>query len=125
MLNGWTVQWRVSIAAPPRVANCTLTHLTMPLFPNLLLTRSHGFVVGHVVPEAQVGGPIALIKNGDIIAIDAIKNFINAPDITEEEWGKRRKEWEETEHPLKVNQGTLYKYVKTVSDAAQGCVTDA
>lgn len=83
---------------------------------------SHGFVIGHVVPEAQVGGPIALVRDGDIIHIDAIKNTLNV-QVTSEELERRRKEWKAP--PLKVSQGTLYKYIKTVSDASQGCVTDA
>jgi len=86
------------------------------------MNRSHGFVVGHVVPEAQVGGPIALVKNGDIISIDAVKNIINV-NVSEEELKKRREAWKAP--PLKVSQGTLYKYIKVVEDASHGCVTDA
>ncbi|KAG8828339.1 hypothetical protein FRC17_007535 [Serendipita sp. 399] len=83
---------------------------------------SHGFVVGHVVPEAQVGGPIGLVQDGDIISIDAVANTINV-NISEEEMEKRRKHWKAP--PLKVSQGTLYKYIKVVEDASRGCVTDA
>ncbi|KDQ11055.1 hypothetical protein BOTBODRAFT_35591 [Botryobasidium botryosum FD-172 SS1] len=83
---------------------------------------SHGFVVGHVVPEAQVGGPIALVQDGDVISIDAVKNTIDM-DVSEEELARRRKEWKAP--PLKVSQGTLFKYVKVVEDASHGCVTDA
>jgi len=83
---------------------------------------SHGFVVGHVVPEAQVGGPIALVKDGDVITIDAVKNSIDM-DVSKEELEQRRKSW--SAPPYKVTQGTLYKYIKTVTDAAHGCVTDA
>ncbi|KAF8508939.1 dihydroxy-acid/6-phosphogluconate dehydratase [Hysterangium stoloniferum] len=83
---------------------------------------SHGFVVGHVVPEAQVGGPIALVKDGDVIHIDAEANTINM-DVSLEELEKRRKEW--TPPSLKVSQGTLFKYTKLVGDASDGCVTDA
>lgn len=83
---------------------------------------SHGFVVGHVVPEAQVGGPIALVKDGDIISIDAVKNIIHV-DISEAELKKRKEAWKAP--PLKSNQGTLYKYIKMVEDASHGCVTDA
>ena len=82
---------------------------------------SHGFVVGHVSPEAQVGGGIALVKDGDEITIDAVKNTINV-NISDEELEKRRKEWKQPE--LKVKSGSLYKYAKTVSSAAKGCVTD-
>ncbi|KAG8930583.1 hypothetical protein FRC02_004004 [Tulasnella sp. 418] len=83
---------------------------------------SHGFVVGHVVPEAQVGGPIALVRDGDIIHIDAVKNTLDV-NVSDEELEKRRKEWKAP--PLKVSHGTLYKYVKVVEDASHGCVTDA
>lgn len=82
---------------------------------------SHGFVVGHVSPEAQVGGGIALVKDGDEITIDAVKNTINV-NISDEELENRRKEWKQPE--LKVKSGSLYKYAKTVSSAAKGCVTD-
>jgi len=84
--------------------------------------RSHGFCIGHVVPEAQVGGPIALVKDGDIISVDAVKNTIEV-DVSDEEMEARRKEW--VAPPLKVTQGTLYKYVKLVTDASHGCITDA
>ncbi|WP_028375766.1 dihydroxy-acid dehydratase [Leeuwenhoekiella sp. MAR_2009_132] len=82
---------------------------------------SHGFVVGHVSPEAQVGGNIALVENGDIIAIDAVKNTINI-EISDEELEKRRSKW--TAPKLKFERGVLYKYAKTVSSASEGCVTD-
>ena len=88
----------------------------------LIIYRSHGFVVGHVVPEAQVGGPIALLEDGDVISIDAVANTIEM-DVTPEVMEERRKKWKAP--PLKVNQGTLYKYVKVVEDASKGCVTDA
>ncbi|ASO07576.1 dihydroxy-acid dehydratase [Arenibacter algicola] len=82
---------------------------------------SHGFVVGHVAPEAQDGGNIALVQNGDVITIDAVNNTINI-DITDEELDKRRAKW--IAPPLKFQRGVLYKYAKTVSSASQGCVTD-
>ncbi|PHQ30451.1 dihydroxy-acid dehydratase [Leeuwenhoekiella nanhaiensis] len=82
---------------------------------------SHGFVVGHVSPEAQVGGNIALVENGDIIAIDAVKNTINI-EISDEELEKRRSKW--TAPKLRFERGALYKYAKTVSSASKGCVTD-
>lgn len=85
-------------------------------------SSSHGFVVGHVVPEAQVGGPIALVRDGDVISIDAVKNTIEV-NVSDEEMAARRKVW--TAPPLKVSQGTLFKYVKVVEDASHGCVTDA
>ena len=82
---------------------------------------THGFVVGHVSPEAQDGGTIALLKNGDIITIDAEKNEISV-NLSDEEISARRKEWKQPE--LKVKRGSLYKYARTVSSASQGCVTD-
>ncbi len=82
---------------------------------------SHGFVVGHVSPEAQSGGPIALVKNGDRISIDAVKNKITI-HISEEELEKRKSEW--TAPTLKVKSGALYKYAKLVSSASLGCITD-
>ncbi len=82
---------------------------------------SHGFVVGHVTPEAQTGGTIALVQNGDHIQIDAVKNEIQVL-VSDEELAKRREKW--TEPPLKAETGTLYKYAKTVSSASTGCVTD-
>ncbi|KAF8158126.1 dihydroxy-acid/6-phosphogluconate dehydratase [Crassisporium funariophilum] len=83
---------------------------------------SHGFCIGHVVPEAQVGGPIALVEDGDVISVDAIKNSIEL-HVSPEELDRRRKLW--VAPPLKVSQGTLYKYTKVVTDASHGCVTDA
>ena len=82
---------------------------------------THGFVVGHITPEAQVGGNIALIENGDIIIIDAIQNTIIL-DVKDEELAKRRNKWSEPK--LKVEFGSLYKYAKIVSSASMGCVTD-
>lgn len=82
---------------------------------------SHGFVVGHVSPEAQEGGGIALVKDGDTITIDAVKNTINM-EITDEELAARKAKWVQPE--LKVKTGSLYKYARTVSSASKGCVTD-
>jgi len=82
---------------------------------------THGFVVGHITPEAQEGGNIALIENGDTIIIDAIKNTIIL-DVEENELIKRKNKW--VEPKLKVGFGSLYKYAKTVSSASKGCVTD-
>ena len=82
---------------------------------------SHGFVVGHVAPEAQVGGNIALVENGDIIAIDAENNTINI-EISDEELARRKKNW--IAPKLKFDRGVLYKYARTVSSASKGCVTD-
>jgi dihydroxy-acid dehydratase len=82
---------------------------------------SHGFIVGHITPEAQVGGPIALVVNGDQITIDAVSNTIMV-DLSEEELAARRKTW--TAPPYKATRGTLYKYIKNVKSASLGCVTD-
>jgi dihydroxy-acid dehydratase len=82
---------------------------------------THGFVVGHVTPEAYDGGGIALIKNGDTITIDAVNNNINLK-ITDEEFNQRKAVWKNPE--AKVNKGVLYKYIKNVSSASKGCVTD-
>ncbi|NNK30384.1 MAG: dihydroxy-acid dehydratase [Flavobacteriaceae bacterium] len=82
---------------------------------------THGFVVGHVSPEAQEGGAIALVKDGDIITIDAEQNTISV-DLTDAELNQRRSQWKKP--PLKVSRGSLYKYAKMVSSASEGCVTD-
>eukprot|EP00850_Spirogloea_muscicola_P023862 SM000397S15168 [mRNA] locus=s397:5774:11625:- [translate_table: standard] len=82
---------------------------------------SHGFVVGHVTPEAQVGGPIALVRNGDIITIDVAEHAINMA-VPEAELAARRAGWKPP--PLKATRGTLYKYIKNVKSASEGCVTD-
>lgn len=82
---------------------------------------SHGFVVGHVTPEAQVGGMIGLLKDGDRIVIDAVSNIIEVV-LDDAEIAQRRAEWKTP--PLKVTSGSLYKYAKTVSSASEGCVTD-
>ena len=82
---------------------------------------THGFVVGHITPEAQEGGVIALVKDGDVISINAQTNTINL-EVSEEELAQRKKEWKAP--PLKVKRGVLYKYAKTVASASNGCVTD-
>ncbi|VAW96492.1 Dihydroxy-acid dehydratase [hydrothermal vent metagenome] len=82
---------------------------------------SHGFIIGHVVPEAQEGGPIALIENGDIITIDA-ENKILKVDLTKEQLEKRKAAWNMPAY--KASRGTLFKYIKVVKDASFGCVTD-
>jgi dihydroxy-acid dehydratase len=83
---------------------------------------SHGFVIGHVVPEAQVGGPIGLVRDGDTIAIDAETNTLELVGVSDAELEERRKSWKPM--PIKPTAGTLLKYVRSVSDASQGCVTD-
>lgn len=82
---------------------------------------SHGFIIGHVVPEAQEGGPIALVKNGDMITVDAEKNTLTV-DLTDSELERRRSEW--VMPAYKADRGTLHKYIKTVKSASEGCVTD-
>jgi len=82
---------------------------------------SHGFIIGHVTPEAQEGGPIGLIRNGDEITIDAEQNRLTV-DLEEAELEQRRGEWRMP--PYRATRGTLYKYIKNVKSAAEGCVTD-
>ena len=82
---------------------------------------SHGFLIGHIVPEAFEGGPIGLVRDGDKIVIDADKNAIDVL-VSEEELAERRRQWKRPE--LKYKRGTLYKYVQLVSDASKGCVLD-
>ncbi len=82
---------------------------------------THGFVVGHVAPEAQDGGTIGLLEDGDIVTIDAEKNSISV-DLSDDVIQARKAKWQQP--PLKVSKGSLYKYAKTVSSASQGCVTD-
>ena len=82
---------------------------------------THGFVVGHVTPEAQEGGPIGLVKDGDKITIDAVNNTL-VLHVSDEELAERKKNWKPIESPFK--QGVLRKYIKNVSPASQGCVTD-
>ncbi len=82
---------------------------------------SHGFIVGHVTPEAQQGGPIALIQDGDTIRIDAKKSVLDL-EVDPAELERRRAAF--TPPPLKATRGTLYKYIKNVKSASEGCVTD-
>jgi len=82
---------------------------------------THGFVVGHIVPEAQEGGPLALLKNGDQITIDAESNTLSVA-LSEDEIRARRAQW--VKPPYKFNKGVLYKYIKSVASASEGCVTD-
>ena len=82
---------------------------------------SHGFIVGHITPEAQEGGPLALVQNGDKITIDTETSQLNV-DLTDDELATRRAAW--SMPPYKVTRGTLYKYIKNVKSASDGCVTD-
>jgi dihydroxy-acid dehydratase len=82
---------------------------------------SHGFLVGHIAPEAQEGGPIALVKDGDRISIDAENNQLNV-SLSDAEFAARRKEWV---MPVpKATKGTLAKYIRLVKSASLGCITD-
>jgi len=82
---------------------------------------SHGFIIGHVVPEAQEGGPIGLIRDGDEITIDADRLELSV-NVSDEEFGQRKANWKMPAY--KANRGTLYKYIKNVKTASEGCVTD-
>ena len=82
---------------------------------------THGFVVGHISPEAQVGGVLAVVKEGDQITLDAEQNIMTL-DVPEEEIAERLEQW--TAPLYKAQKGVLYKYIKTVSSASEGCVTD-
>jgi dihydroxy-acid dehydratase len=82
---------------------------------------SHGFIVGHITPEAQDGGPIALVRAGDRITIDAERNTLTL-DVPDEELARRRAAW--TMPPYKAERGTLAKYIRLVRSASDGCVTD-
>jgi len=82
---------------------------------------SHGFIVGHISPEAQVGGPIALVENKDSITIDVVTNTIHV-DLSDQEMTARDNRWNAP--PYKAVRGTLYKYIKNVKSASDGCVTD-
>ncbi len=82
---------------------------------------SHGFIIGHVVPEAQEGGPLALIRNGDIVTIDAEKHELSVA-LSDAELAARKRAWQMPAY--KASRGTLYKYIRSVKNASEGCVTD-
>ncbi|MEJ2509665.1 MAG: dihydroxy-acid dehydratase [Gammaproteobacteria bacterium] len=82
---------------------------------------SHGFIIGHIVPEAQEGGPLALVQDGDTVTIDAARRAIEV-DVDEQEMARRREAWQMP--PYKATRGTLSKYIKNVKNASEGCVTD-
>ena len=82
---------------------------------------SHGFIIGHIVPEAQEGGPLALVRDGDIITIDAETKTLSV-DVSDADMEQRHKEW--TMPAYKATRGTLYKYIQCVRNASDGCVTD-
>jgi len=82
---------------------------------------SHGYIIGHIVPEAQEGGPIGLIRDGDRIVIDAEQNTLSV-ELSDDELAMRRAAWNMPAY--KATRGTLYKYIKNVKSASEGCVTD-
>jgi dihydroxy-acid dehydratase len=82
---------------------------------------SHGFIIGHITPEAQEGGPIALVRDGDRIVIDADACSLTL-EVSDEELARRRASW--TAPPQKATRGVLAKYVRLVGSASEGCVTD-
>jgi len=82
---------------------------------------SHGFIIGHIVPEAQEGGPLALVRDGDRVTIDAARRALEV-DVDEAEMERRRAAWQMP--PYKATRGTLSKYIKSVKNASEGCVTD-
>lgn len=84
---------------------------------------SHGFIVGHISPEAALGGPLALLKDGDRVRIDGVARTISAPGVTQGEWGARRAAWKPP--TPKVTTGVLRKFTRLVSSASKGCITDA
>ncbi|KAI0020897.1 dihydroxy-acid dehydratase [Xylariomycetidae sp. FL0641] len=84
---------------------------------------SHGFIVGHVTPEAATGGPIALVRDDDVVTIDAVTNRIDMVGVDEAELAERRRQWKP---PVpRVRRGTLAKYARLVGDASHGAVTDS
>ena len=83
---------------------------------------SHGFIIGHITPEAQVGGPLALLEDGDRITLDALRRTIDV-ELSAEVLKERAERW--TAPPLKTSAGTLFKYTRSVLSASEGCVTDA
>lgn len=82
---------------------------------------THGFVVGHVTPEAQEGGPLALLQDGDQVIIDAVTRTVSA-SVDSTEWQRRREAWQAP--PLKARHGVLLKYARAVRPASEGCITD-
>ena len=82
---------------------------------------SHGFIIGHIVPEAQEGGPLALLRDGDLVTIDAEEKILSVA-VSDAEMEQRRKDWKMPAY--KATSGTLFKYIKLVKNASEGCVTD-
>jgi dihydroxy-acid dehydratase len=112
----------------PEMLTCTSAIMGAGLGPHVAMVTdgrfsggSHGFLIGHVTPEAQDGGPIALVRSGDRIHVDAKKRTLDL-DVPADELARRRAAW--TAPPLKATRGTLFKYIKNVRSASEGCVTD-
>jgi dihydroxy-acid dehydratase len=112
----------------PEMLTCTSAIMGAGLGPHVAMVTdgrfsggSHGFLIGHVTPEAQDGGPIALVRSGDRILIDAKKRVLEL-EVPADELARRRAAW--TAPPLKATRGTLFKYIKNVRNASEGCVTD-
>jgi dihydroxy-acid dehydratase len=112
----------------PEMLTCTSAIMGAGLGPHVAMVTdgrfsggSHGFLIGHVTPEAQDGGAIALVRNGDRILIDAKKRVLEL-EVPADELARRRAAW--TAPPLKATRGTLFKYIKNVRTASEGCVTD-
>jgi dihydroxy-acid dehydratase len=82
---------------------------------------SHGLIVGHVTPEAQVGGPIGLLEDGDRVTVDADARRLDV-ELSDDELDRRRQRWQAP--PLKADRGALHRYIKCVTSASDGCVTD-
>jgi dihydroxy-acid dehydratase len=82
---------------------------------------SHGFIIGHVVTEAQEGGPIALLRDGDVITIDAVTHELSVA-VSDTEMAQRKGAWKMP--PYKATHGALYKFIKNVKNASEGCITD-
>ncbi|RCI15831.1 hypothetical protein L249_2489 [Ophiocordyceps polyrhachis-furcata BCC 54312] len=114
---GMPEQLRASAA----IKGANLTHIAL-VTDGRYSGASHGFIIGHVVPEAAVGGPIALVRDGDTITIDAVANEIHL-EVEDDELQRRRAEW--VAPPPRVKRGVLAKYARLVGDASHGAVTDA
>jgi dihydroxy-acid dehydratase len=112
----------------PEMLTCTSAIMGAGLGPHVAMVTdgrfsggSHGFLIGHVTPEAQDGGSIALVRSGDRILIDAKKRVLEL-EVPPDELARRRASW--SAPPLKATRGTLFKYIKNVRTASEGCVTD-
>lgn len=112
----------------PEMLTCTSAIMGAGLGPYVAMLTdgrfsggSHGFIIGHIVPEAQEGGPLALIADGDVITIDAEANTLSVA-LSDTDLQQRRNHWQMPDY--RASRGTLFKYIKTVKTASEGCVTD-